>query len=379
MDYRTTFRKLTRWEVPESASLNIEDAFRRAKPLIVVNLLVATLFAVTLLDLVPSAALIQFLFATLVATVIRTTVVTCYWRLRERFSLQFWINAFVTSLAISGASWGIFSLILAMQADEIGQIVIMFYLTSITLGGSAAFHALSLGAATGYRNTLLIASRLTIAITACPVMVYMLVVASGPRFLLAIGMLLAMVQSARSSTLVHHVFNSAIARSVTDIGSGLLNRRGFFEQLRESHASALLNSNEKRWCILMIDIDHFKQINDRYGHAFGDEVIAMMGKVLHAVSSDDAISGRLGGEEFAILLASPHDQHAREFAESIRENYAARCLAMRDEPFNSTCSIGISTPMHTDKTPDETLSEADRMLYQAKQAGRDRVMFAALH
>ncbi|MFN4166648.1 MAG: GGDEF domain-containing protein, partial [Ferrovibrio sp.] len=103
----------------------------------------------------------------------------------------------------------------------------------------------------------------------------------------------------------------------TDKLSGLLNRGGF-----EAAASAALRRSQAGKglpaCLIIADLDHFKQINDTFGHSVGDAVIGLFGRHVAAMCSDDMIAGRIGGEEFAVLLPGHEIQAARLFAESLR-------------------------------------------------------------
>lgn len=152
--------------------------------------------------------------------------------------------------------------------------------------------------------------------------------------------------------------------------TGLLNREGFLrtvEPYREHHEGHYL---------LMIDADHFKRVNDLYGHAKGDEALMKIAKALrYAVRAKDIV-GRIGGEEFAILLVSVGQREAIQMAELIRRQ--VECIPWQikgSETLGPTVSIGGAAlaPRHVAVT--ETMREADRNLYEAKRLGRNRVVF----
>lgn len=154
--------------------------------------------------------------------------------------------------------------------------------------------------------------------------------------------------------------------SETDPLSGLANRRGF--DLHASHVIARARELGLPVSVAVFDIDHFKAINDTYGHATGDEVIRSFAELLRRAAPQAAIIGRMGGEEFALLFEHTNQEGARLNAEAIR--IAASQTAQTTPAF--TISGGVTTIL-----PNETLSDAmrraDAALYKAKRLGRDRI------
>lgn len=130
--------------------------------------------------------------------------------------------------------------------------------------------------------------------------------------------------------------------------------------------------------ILMLDIDHFKSINDTYGHAAGDAVLAVVGDVLRDMVRQIDIWGRMGGEEFAILLVETPLPGAAIVAERIRERFAKTSVDYEGKKIEFTVSIGCTAFWRDDMALDDGLRVADQLMYQAKQAGRNRVMVEAM-
>lgn len=152
--------------------------------------------------------------------------------------------------------------------------------------------------------------------------------------------------------------------------SGLLNRRGF-----EAQAGAALRRciEEDRPVALMIaDLDHFKLINDNHGHAVGDAIIAAFGAHVRRIGPAEMIAGRIGGEEFALLVPGAGIEAARKLAEAVRTGLQAACADHIPAKLCPTTSIGIAIG-----APGTALSalmaDADQALYQAKRTGRNRV------
>jgi diguanylate cyclase (GGDEF)-like protein len=154
----------------------------------------------------------------------------------------------------------------------------------------------------------------------------------------------------------------------TDKLSGLLNRRGF-----EEEASAALRTQAARgWpvALLIADIDNFKSINDTYGHAVGDSVIAMLGELVARMSGTDTVAGRIGGEEFAILMAGAELGAARGYAERLRAELPGYGDGQLPPGLKPTISVGLHAD-HALASLYDLLSRADIALYEAKRSGRN--------
>lgn len=156
-----------------------------------------------------------------------------------------------------------------------------------------------------------------------------------------------------------------------DSMTGLLNRRVFLER-----AQALIDNTitDTPVSAIMLDIDHFKSINDNYGHHAGDIAICMVADLL---KDDRGIAGRLGGEEFAVVLPICTEFEAADFAEQLRKTIAAYTVEADGQSFKMTSSFGVSQWFNTaDDTITQMLKRADKALYEAKTSGRNRVVLA---
>jgi diguanylate cyclase (GGDEF)-like protein/PAS domain S-box-containing protein len=156
--------------------------------------------------------------------------------------------------------------------------------------------------------------------------------------------------------------------------TGLYNRRYLDETLRRELDRAGREGNPLS--ILMVDVDHFKRLNDTYGHPAGDEVLRTLGRLLqhHARSSD--IPCRYGGEEFVVVLPDMPLEAARKRAELVRQDFADVRIAFGGAELVATLSIGVSGYPGHGNTADELIRAADLALYEAKQSGRNRVCYA---
>ncbi len=154
--------------------------------------------------------------------------------------------------------------------------------------------------------------------------------------------------------------------------SGLCNRRYLWEQLDKAiHGAERYHTD---LCLVMVDIDHFKNINDTHGHVIGDEVISAFGRIVRTNTRDTDIAARMGGDEFCIALHADVEQ-AQLVAKKIRnEVRKLKITGNQGEPVNVSCSFGVAAWHDAFESPTEFLDAADQSLYSAKQAGRDRVV-----
>jgi diguanylate cyclase (GGDEF)-like protein len=165
------------------------------------------------------------------------------------------------------------------------------------------------------------------------------------------------------------------ALATTDELTGLANRRHFLARLVEEQAR-LQRQETQRAVVLMLDLDHFKTINDTFGHAAGDAVLrhgaALMRDSLRIIDQ----VGRIGGEEFAILLSGADRAAAQVFAERLREKFAKTPVLYEGQSIPVSVSIGITALTAQEATVNAVLRRADAALYRAKAEGRNRVVMA---
>ncbi|WFR65103.1 sensor domain-containing diguanylate cyclase [Paenibacillus amylolyticus] len=156
----------------------------------------------------------------------------------------------------------------------------------------------------------------------------------------------------------------------TDLLTGLKNRRFFQEKMAEK---LLLFQEEQRYfSLLVVDIDHFKSINDTYGHPIGDLVLGNLAGLLQSLSRSTDVVARYGGEEFVIILPDCEEQQAT----SIAERYRSQVASADWGEYNITVSIGAATVVEQD-TDKSLFQKADNALYGSKTGGRNRVTHAA--
>lgn len=170
----------------------------------------------------------------------------------------------------------------------------------------------------------------------------------------------------------------ALARSeqaaMTDYLTGLPNRRFAMQRLNE--ACALSERNGRALSLLLIDVDHFKAINDRYGHAVGDAVLIEVAQRLRACARQSDVVCRIGGEEYLVIALDADQTAALRLAERMRDALARQPIRCGDQAIQAHVSIGVAERAASCRRSEQLLKAADEALYQAKRAGRNAVASA---
>lgn len=154
------------------------------------------------------------------------------------------------------------------------------------------------------------------------------------------------------------------------------NRRYFMGRMEEELAR-LQRAATKPSAVLMFDLDHFKNINDRHGHAAGDLVLKHFANILRDELRKSDVAGRVGGEEFAVVLSGADVHDANIFAQRVQKQLLETPVNANNQMIPVTVSIGIAMMSDTDTSPDAALSRSDMALYRAKESGRNRITIAA--
>lgn len=192
--------------------------------------------------------------------------------------------------------------------------------------------------------------------------------ALGAILMVATGLMLL-------ALLVRDMLSEITVRSETDELSALFNRRGF-----EERAAARIGAMGRAGIplsLVICDLDHFKEINDRYGHATGDRVIAGFAGILREATAAHHVAGRIGGEEFAVILPGVNAASARLFAEGVRNAYSYVGVEGLPDRHRLTASFGVAEFTAGDLL-DDLMKRADAALYEAKKGGRNCVRVAPL-
>lgn len=197
-----------------------------------------------------------------------------------------------------------------------------------------------------------------------------LTVLSFEALLFTISIAFILLAMAKERTELRHK-----TAAMTDPLTGLPNRRSF---LQDAEALAKRHiGNPKPAAVLVMDLDHFKSINDRFGHALGDAALATFADVTREVLRNTDLIGRLGGEEFAAIVYDANREKAQAIAERLRAGFARAAMEVEGRPVAGTVSIGMAfTDMPVFDLP-ALMAQADQALYVAKERGRNRLEVAS--
>ena len=161
----------------------------------------------------------------------------------------------------------------------------------------------------------------------------------------------------------------------TDALTGLPNRQAFMDKAKKEFSRS--NRYSRPLSMVMIDIDHFKSVNDQYGHATGDHVLTNVGHILSDGLRDSDVLARIGGEEFVLLLPDTPEANTEYVAERMRKQLANTAIKYKDLELTITASFGVAAISPEDETLEQMLARADLAMYEAKNSGRNRVKTAA--
>ncbi|MCK4910384.1 MAG: diguanylate cyclase [Thermodesulfovibrionales bacterium] len=186
---------------------------------------------------------------------------------------------------------------------------------------------------------------------------------------------LRVISDQAAISLKNALFHADIkARALTDGLTGLCNHKHFKSILAKEVQRYTEGMNPL--ALLIVDVDHFKRVNDTHGHQAGDEVLRGVAEVIRSTVREHDLPARYGGEEFAVLMAGADQAEALRVAERIRKNMAASSFPARTGPVQVTVSIGLASCTMEMKGPSDLVERADQALYQAKAKGRNQTVVA---
>ena len=289
-------------------------------------------------------------------------------RTPERWEPMYWVT-----LVLSAAIWGGGALALMQAGDLLIQTLVLLFTVGMSVSAVSCYSA--------YRSMTLV----SIALVLLPCSIWLLMQAQTAQLGMAVASLIfagfvvsathklsqAMEKAFRLSREMEHAHRIAAHAAQTDELTGLQNRRAFFHRAEGVYETC--KQAQLPLCALMLDIDHFKRINDSHGHQAGDEVLRQIGRVIRQSVRDADVSGRLGGEEFALVLANTSIDGARIIAERLRWAIAD-ITCQHDE--GVTASLGVAALSHLDQDLHALLALADKALFRAKASGRNQTAVA---
>jgi len=162
--------------------------------------------------------------------------------------------------------------------------------------------------------------------------------------------------------------------ATTDFLTGVSNRREFDEILLDEWNR--MKRYQSHFALMIIDLDHFKSVNDKFGHQVGDEVLKKVAKVLKAVVRGEDVVARYGGEEFAIIALGANSKNARDLGERLRQRVLSTPMPCGVWEMTITIGIAATVSLDPEATLVDLIAQADKALYQGKDQGRNQVVVA---
>jgi diguanylate cyclase (GGDEF)-like protein len=291
---------------------------------------------------------------------------------------QRWERVYWITLLTSGGIWGIGALVLMAKDDMLSQAITLLF--TVGMAGSAV------STYSAYQSMTLTA----IGLVLLPSTTWLLLQPLPMQRVLALSTLLFSVLVIRATRelsdalrtsfrLTHEMAQAhriAEHAAQTDVLTGINNRRAFFE--RADQLLSYCQRHQRPLCVLVMDIDHFKAINDSYGHHGGDMVLRQVGALLQSSFRAADLRGRIGGEEFAMVLADTPIQAGLDMAEQLRSDITQLIIELpRGQTLRLTASLGVATANLGGEDLPTLLQRADEAMYQAKASGRNRVVAAS--
>jgi diguanylate cyclase (GGDEF)-like protein len=345
--------------------------YRQSFPSLFVSILVGALLARILWLNHPGGGA-GFWFAAVAAiSLIRLRLFLVFRQTLQRdVEVLVWERHYFVSLLVCSAVWGLGTLWIVPKDSLFYQVVVFYFLMGMA-GGAMAVYSASRGLTLA-----------TIFVVLGPFTLWML--AQGSPVQLAMGgaaaiFLASAVRSTRvisralhqSFTLTHQLVsakNNAEDMARTDALTGLMNRRAFADVGKRLFGVAV--RVRQPISLIVIDLDHFKEVNDSHGHRLGDLVLQHVAQLLRESVRESDLCARLGGEEFAVLLPNTTRDSGLLIAEKLRQRIATDPVSNGERAYPVTASFGVA---EGGETLDALIQQADEAMYRAKRGGRNRV------
>lgn len=346
--------------------------FHQSFPALFISLAIGLLYSWASWEQVERPALLIWLLLLCLTTFTRLALFLAYFHAEpEEADVQRWERPYVVTLLLSSLLWGAVVLFAMSPDAPVHQAFTLFVLIGMAGGAVSTYSAHRL-MAVGSMLAVLLPSTLWLfaqdgrlqLIMALGVSIFMLAALRSTKVLAG-----ALERSLRLTHELRQAHESAERLAKTDMLTGVNNRRAFFD-LGQQIAN-YCQRNALPLCALLIDIDHFKEINDNHGHSSGDAALQQVGAVLRETFRKSDVCGRVGGEEFAVLLPGTPLAEAQAAAEKLRAAIAAMPLDLGGGTASLSVSIGVAL---ADYDIDALLHHADAAMYRAKGAGRNRVI-----
>ena len=352
-------------------SEQVQLIYRQAPPALAISVLVGGLVAFVLWEVTDRRRLLAWVGTLVALSALRLALVAAYRGSANRDHPR-WERLFVVSLVSTGLAWGVGS-VLVMPESAAHQAIVYFFLMGMAGGAVASYSAHVACTAATIASVMLPATLWFFFVQDDPLLRAMaagglIYLAAAYRATRTLAFFLGRSLQLSHELAIAHDREQALAR--TDELTGLRNRRAFYEA--GERALEWARRYDHALALVMLDIDHFKRINDAQGHAAGDAALRGLAETLRSNARAADVAGRLGGEEFAVLLPETTLQEAIAYAERLRAAIAGSVVVHQRQELRFTCSLGVAQMKPSDDL-DALVGRADAALYRSKEGGRDRV------
>lgn len=346
--------------------------FEQAFPALFQSFFVASILCWALWGRVESSRLLTWLGVLGASALIRLVMYLLYFRAKPvGHAILAWERPYAVTLMLSSLVWGLGAVWLMPQGEAVEQFVVLFFIAGL-VGGSIFTYSAHRGMTISAMLAVLLPSTIWLFLQPSHIAfglglaatTFMLGALRGTRVLSA-----AMQRSLLLGYELKQANQVADHMARTDELTGINNRRAFMELGEQT--THLCQRQGKPLSALLIDVDHFKQVNDTHGHSAGDRVLQQVGSLLAQQFRAADVCGRIGGEEFAVLLADTDAATATALAEKLRRAVSSASITWQEQTLQVTVSIGVAT--HSGPLG-ALLQRADAAMYQAKAGGRNRVI-----
>ncbi|MBT0570380.1 GGDEF domain-containing protein [Curvibacter sp. CHRR-16] len=350
--------------------------FRQSFPAVYTSVVIALITCFMLWSEVQHERLLLWLGVVALNASMRYALFSRYWKKKPQGAqILAWELPYAITLFVTSSLWGLGMLWFVTESSLTYRLVEFIFLLGMAAGAFSHYTA---------RRYMVLGAMAGVLLPATAWFLFM-----GDRIEVSLGlaalMFMAILTKTASSMSMAQTENFMLTYGLeaarrkaeqlahTDELTGLRNRRAFMEQAQAQ--VALCQRQGMPLCVLMIDADHFKQINDRHGHAVGDAVLRHLATLFQSQRRQSDLCGRLGGEEFAMLLPNTAHEQALALAQRLCQTCVAQPLLVHGEQVHCSISIGLSSQGYA---LDQLLSSADQALYEAKASGRNRVVSASI-
>jgi diguanylate cyclase (GGDEF)-like protein len=353
-------------------SEQLKLVFAQAPLAIIISPVAATTLAIGIWQVADHGAAIVWVLVIASIALFRIGLVVAFKRQQSALAMGVWERLFAYSFILAGLCWGVGGWLL-LPEEFAYRAMIFFFLIGMA-SAAVAVYSLHVWAV-----------MLTILGLVLPATLDFALQDSMPERLMAVAAVLFMIVAYRSLRITNHFVQRSQSLSYelqrakehaetlarTDFLTGMNNRRSFYDLCETPFRLARRHGQDL--AVILFDIDRFKEINDAHGHAVGDEVIRSLARIVASTGRESDIAGRVGGEEFAILLPQTNARDAQELAERLRERVEQSVVHLDHGEVQFTASFGVVQMGSGCESLEALVAAADGAMYRAKERGKNFV------